>query len=94
MVFFGTIRQKALHQATSPKIYFFGRCDNLPILQDLVAEGYNITPEILARLGPFRTAHVNRFQKFSTAIFERIVAIPQLDSAIGNLLGKTTYFFV
>jgi hypothetical protein len=95
MVFFGTIRQKALHQATSPKIYFFGRCDNLPILQDLVAEGYNITPEILARLGPFRTAHVNRFQKFSTAIFERIVAIllpPLRDRSRSHNLARRFLF--
>ncbi|NOR10607.1 MAG: Tn3 family transposase [Desulfovibrionaceae bacterium] len=38
--------------------------DQTRILQDLAAEGYNITPEILARLGPFRTAHVNRFGKY------------------------------
>jgi hypothetical protein len=36
--------------------------DQIRILQDLVTEGY--TPEILARLGSFRTAHVNRFGKY------------------------------
>lgn len=34
------------------------------MLQVLVAEGFNTTPEILPCLSPFRTAHVNRFRKY------------------------------
>ena len=43
---------------------FMNVYDQTRKLKDLAAEGYNITPEILARLGPFRTAHVNRFGKY------------------------------
>lgn len=38
--------------------------DQTRIIQELVAEGYHVTPEILAHLGPFRTAHINRFGKY------------------------------
>ena len=30
-------------------------------LQELVDEGYTVTPEILARLAPYKTGHINRF---------------------------------
>jgi hypothetical protein len=29
--------------------------------QDLVDEGYLVTPEIIARLSPYKTEHINRF---------------------------------
>ena len=45
-------------------LIFMNVFDQTKVLQDLVAEGYNITPEILACLSPFRTAHVNRFGKY------------------------------
>jgi TnpA family transposase len=31
------------------------------VLQDLVDEGYPVTPEIIARLSPYKTEHINRF---------------------------------
>jgi Tn3 transposase DDE domain len=31
------------------------------VLQDLVDEGYLVTPEIIARLSPYKTEHINRF---------------------------------
>ena len=31
------------------------------VLQDLVDEGYRVTPEIIARLSPYKTEHINRF---------------------------------
>ncbi len=34
------------------------------IIQDLINEGHNITPEILACLSPYKNAHINRFGKY------------------------------
>ncbi len=31
------------------------------VLEDLIDEGYPVTPEVIARLPPYRTAHNNRF---------------------------------
>ena len=31
------------------------------VLQALVDEGYPVTPEILARLAPYKIGHINRF---------------------------------
>jgi len=31
------------------------------VLQDLVDEGYPVTPAIVARLSPYKTEHINRF---------------------------------
>jgi TnpA family transposase len=31
------------------------------VLQELVDEGYPVTPEILAHLAPYKTGHINRF---------------------------------
>jgi Tn3 transposase DDE domain-containing protein len=31
------------------------------VLQEVIDEGYPVTPEILARLSPYKTEHVNRF---------------------------------
>ncbi|MDQ3830505.1 MAG: transposase [Candidatus Tectomicrobia bacterium] len=31
------------------------------VLQDLVDEGYRVAPEIIARLSPYKTEHINRF---------------------------------
>jgi TnpA family transposase len=45
-------------------LIFMNVYDQTRILQELISEGYNITPEILACLSPFRTAHVNRFGKY------------------------------
>jgi len=30
-------------------------------LQALIDEGYPVTPEIIARLAPYKTGHINRF---------------------------------
>jgi len=46
-------------------LIFMNVYDQSRILEELVAEGYKVTPEILAHLGPFRTAHVNRFGQYS-----------------------------
>ncbi|MCP4143439.1 MAG: transposase [Chloroflexi bacterium] len=45
-------------------LIFMNVYDQTKILQELIADGYHITPEILAHLGPFRTAHLNRFGKY------------------------------
>ena len=34
------------------------------VLQELVDEGYVVTPEIVARLAPYKTEHINRFGKY------------------------------
>jgi TnpA family transposase len=34
------------------------------VLQELVDEGYPVTPEILARLSPYKTGHINRFGRY------------------------------
>jgi hypothetical protein len=31
------------------------------VLQELIDEGYPVTPEIIARLSPYKTEHINRF---------------------------------
>jgi hypothetical protein len=31
------------------------------VLQDLIDAGYPVTPEIIARLSPYKTEHINRF---------------------------------
>jgi hypothetical protein len=31
------------------------------LLQDLIDAGYPVTPEIFARLSPYKTEHINRF---------------------------------
>jgi hypothetical protein len=31
------------------------------VLQDLIEAGYVVTPEIIARLSPYKTEHINRF---------------------------------
>jgi TnpA family transposase len=31
------------------------------VLQEFIAEGYPVTPEIIARLSPYKTEHINRF---------------------------------
>jgi hypothetical protein len=31
------------------------------VLQELIDEGYQVTPEIIARLSPYKTEHINRF---------------------------------
>ena len=36
----------------------------LGFLRDLVDEGHPITPEILARLSPYKTEHINRFGQY------------------------------
>jgi TnpA family transposase len=33
-------------------------------LQELVDEGYTVTPEIVARLSPYKTEHINRFGSY------------------------------
>jgi Tn3 transposase DDE domain len=33
-------------------------------LQELVDAGYVVTPEIIARLSPYKTEHINRFAQF------------------------------
>jgi len=34
------------------------------VLQELVDEGYPVTPEILARRSPYKTGHINRFGSY------------------------------
>lgn len=43
------------------------------VLQDLVDEGYTITPEIIARLSPYKTDHINRFGNYELR-FDRVPA--------------------
>jgi Tn3 transposase DDE domain len=31
------------------------------VLQELIDEGYPVTPEIIARLSPYKIEHINRF---------------------------------
>ena len=31
------------------------------VLQELIDAGYPVTPEIIARLSPYKTEHINRF---------------------------------
>jgi len=31
------------------------------VLQDLIDAGYPVTPEVIARLSPYKTEHINRF---------------------------------
>jgi hypothetical protein len=31
------------------------------VLRDLINAGYPVTPEIIARLSPYKTEHINRF---------------------------------
>jgi len=34
------------------------------ILKQLITEGYTITPEILERIAPYQTEHINRFGNY------------------------------
>jgi hypothetical protein len=34
------------------------------VLQEVIDEGYAVTPEIIARLSPYKTEHVNRFGNY------------------------------
>jgi hypothetical protein len=34
------------------------------VLQALIDEGYPVTPEIIARLSPYKTEHINRFGNY------------------------------
>ena len=34
------------------------------VLQALIDEGYPVTPEIIARLSPYKTEHINRFGQY------------------------------
>jgi hypothetical protein len=35
------------------------------VLQDLIDEGYPVTPEVIARLSPYKTAHIHRFGQYA-----------------------------
>jgi TnpA family transposase len=35
------------------------------VLQDLIDEGYPVTPEVIVRLSPYKTAHINRFGQYA-----------------------------
>lgn len=43
---------------------FMNVLDQTIILNDLIREGYKVTPEILNGLSPFRTGHINRFGRY------------------------------
>jgi hypothetical protein len=34
-------------------------------LQDLIDEGYLVTPDIIAGLSPYKTGHINRFGSYN-----------------------------
>ncbi len=34
------------------------------VLQELIDEGYPVTPAVIARLSPYKTEHINRFGKY------------------------------
>jgi Tn3 transposase DDE domain len=38
------------------------------VLQDLIDAGYPITPEIIARLSPYKTEHMNRFGHYELRV--------------------------
>ena len=48
----------------SNNIVFHNVVSITAVLQDLINEGHNITPEILACLSPYKTSHINRFGKY------------------------------
>jgi hypothetical protein len=41
------------------------------IIKELIAEGYTITPEMLERIAPYQTEHINRFGSY-TLNFDQI----------------------
>ena len=41
------------------------------VLQELIDEGYPVTPEILAQLAPYKTGHINRFGHYELR-FDRV----------------------
>jgi Tn3 transposase DDE domain len=41
------------------------------VLQDLIDAGYPVTPEIIARLSPHKTEHINRFGHYELR-FDRV----------------------
>lgn len=43
------------------------------VLQELIDEGYTVTPEIIARLSPYKTDHINRFGNYELR-FDRVPA--------------------
>ena len=45
-------------------VIFYNVVTMTGVLRNLVDEGYPITPEILARLSPYKTEHVNRFGQY------------------------------
>jgi Tn3 transposase DDE domain len=40
-------------------------------LQEFIAEGYPVTPELIARLSPYKTEHINRFGHYELR-FDRV----------------------
>ena len=50
--------------ALSNLVVFHNVVSMTRIFQELVNEGYTITPEILAKFSPYRTEHLNRFGSY------------------------------
>ena len=48
----------------SNNIVFHNVVSITSVVQDLINEGHNITPEILACLSPYKTSYINRFGKY------------------------------
>ena len=46
---------------------WWGRYDSAeqPRLQELIDEGYPVTPEIIASFSPYKTGHINRFGSYN-----------------------------
>jgi len=55
------------------------------IFQELVDEGYTITPEIIANFSPYRTEHLNRFGSYDVRFDQKpppIIERLRLSSAL------------
>lgn|GEM_PF-1668570 len=42
-------------------VVFYNVVSMTRVLQGLIDEGYSVTPEVIARLSPYKTEHINRF---------------------------------
>lgn len=52
-------------------VIFYNVATMTRIIKDLIAEGVTVTPEILERIAPYQTEHINRFGVYFLS-FDRI----------------------
>ena len=58
------------------------------VLRKLREEGITITPEVLAALSPYRTAHINRFGEYTLDFDREVLPMDFLSRILNDLAEK------